>query len=147
MDKLADELNYFRFQVLPGESQEDYDALLAEYQRAYAPSGIHERFLVDDMARAHWKIVRMRRIAELVRGEPKAAAFAARDIAASERTLRRAHKHLLECRKLGGRREKDTPERRALRDIAMQGRLPENIGMPPTLEKLFGDSDPFVCRA
>ncbi|HZU28010.1 MAG TPA: hypothetical protein VFA04_20945 [Bryobacteraceae bacterium] len=147
MDKFADKISYFRFQVLPGESQEEFDALLAEYGRAYGPSGIHERFLVDDMARAHWKIVRMHRVAELVRAHPKAAATAARDIATNERTLRRAHKHLLEFRKLNGRPEKDTPERRALRDTAMQGRLPANIARRPTLDMLFGNSDPFVSRA
>jgi hypothetical protein len=147
MSRFGEKYSYFRFQVLSGESQEQFDALLAEYHSAYAPSGVHESFLVGDMARAHWTILRMRRVTEFGPLEPKARDLATRKIAASKRTVRRAHRLLLDGRRVNGSREKDTPARLSLRTAAMQGRLPDNITAGPTLEVLFGNDDPFASRA
>jgi len=147
MRQPADKLSYFRFQVLPGESQEEFDALLAEYHRVWAPTDFRERFLVDDMARAHWKLVRMHRIAAIAGAQPKAAAMVRSNITCGERALRQARRHLLQERKAMGRREEETSERRVLCEAAFSGRLPARLSVRPGLDVLFGNSDPFVSRA
>jgi hypothetical protein len=50
------------FRVLSEESQEQFDELVAEYYTAYAPANSHERFLVEEMVQARWRIARLRRL-------------------------------------------------------------------------------------
>ena len=50
------------FRVLSNESQEEFDALVAEYNRIFAPVNVHERFLVEELAQARWRLARARRI-------------------------------------------------------------------------------------
>jgi hypothetical protein len=50
------------FRVLNEESQEEFDELVAEYCRAYAPANSHERFLIEEMVQARWRLARLRRL-------------------------------------------------------------------------------------
>src|SRR5581483_11314556 len=119
--------SFLEYKVLPTENQEEFDALLEEYRKAYAPKGIHEEFLVLDMARSHWNIARMLRIEPYARDVPDGLKTIGRYAAESRRTLRRCHKMLLSGRRITDRREKDTPERRALRELGEQGALPPGL--------------------
>jgi hypothetical protein len=48
-----------QFQVLPGESQEDFDALLESHQTLYQPSGAIEQDLVHTLAVTRWRLRRI----------------------------------------------------------------------------------------
>lgn len=48
--------------VLPHESQEEYDAMLAELADHYRPVGIQEATIVREVADNHWKLERARRV-------------------------------------------------------------------------------------
>ena len=50
------------FRVLPNESQEEFDRVLADYQRTFAPIGEHELFLVEEMVESRWRLARVRRL-------------------------------------------------------------------------------------
>jgi len=50
------------FRVLPNENQQEFDKLIAEYNRTFAPANIHERFLVEEMAQSRWRLARIRRL-------------------------------------------------------------------------------------
>lgn len=50
------------FRVLTNENQEEFDQLVAEYHRAFAPANVHERFLVEELAQARWRLARARRL-------------------------------------------------------------------------------------
>jgi len=104
------------FRVLTNENQEEFDQLVAEYNRAFAPANVHERFLVEELAQARWRLARARRLeatvfANLTLGSDdsendwrfinaivtgSAAPFYAmqRYIASAERTSHRALKYL-----------------------------------------------------
>jgi len=111
------------FRVLTNESQEEFDALVAEYHRIFAPTNIHERFLVEELAQARWRLARARRIEATVYenltfspdnseadwhfvnalSTGSAAPFYAmqRYMAAAERTSYKALKHLNALRNAG----------------------------------------------
>jgi hypothetical protein len=61
--------------VLPNENQEQFDDLIAEYKRTFAPTGAHEEFLVDQMAQSRWRLARFRRLEAAVIQQMTAAAF------------------------------------------------------------------------
>ncbi|MGA2186164.1 MAG: hypothetical protein ABSH47_24380 [Bryobacteraceae bacterium] len=50
------------FRVLPGEIQEEFDELVAEYYRTFAPTNTHECFLVEEIVQARWRLARARRL-------------------------------------------------------------------------------------
>jgi hypothetical protein len=50
------------FRVFSNENQDEFDELIAEYRCAFAPANTHERFLVEEMARARWRLARVRRL-------------------------------------------------------------------------------------
>jgi len=96
--------------------REEFDALVDEYVRAFAPANVHEQFLVEELAQARWRLARARRMEATVfenltfgpdqsqndwhfvnaLSSGSAAPFYAmqRYIAAAERTSARALKHL-----------------------------------------------------
>jgi len=50
------------FRVLTNENREEFDGLIAEYHRTFAPATTHERFLVWEMAQFRWRLARARRL-------------------------------------------------------------------------------------
>jgi hypothetical protein len=50
------------FRVLPHESQDEFDELLAGYHRTFVPATPHEQFLVEEIAQSRWRLARIRRI-------------------------------------------------------------------------------------
>jgi hypothetical protein len=50
------------FRVLTNENQEEFDELIAEYHRTFAPTHTHEQFLVEEMAQSRWRLARVRRL-------------------------------------------------------------------------------------
>jgi len=48
--------------VIPGESAEELDELIADYHRQYRPATPEQRFLVDTMVNAEWMLRRYRNI-------------------------------------------------------------------------------------
>ena len=44
--------------VLPNENQHEFDELLSQYRRTFAPATIHEHFLVEEMAQSRWRLAR-----------------------------------------------------------------------------------------
>ena len=48
--------------VLPGESQEDFDALQAGFLKSYAPAGEVEEAMVRNLAASAWRLERMQRV-------------------------------------------------------------------------------------
>jgi hypothetical protein len=48
--------------VLPNENQQEFDELIAEYHRTFAPANVHEQFLVEEMAQSRWRLARIRRL-------------------------------------------------------------------------------------
>ena len=44
------------FRVLSNENQQEFDELIAEYHRTFAPADTHERFLVEEMAQSRWRL-------------------------------------------------------------------------------------------
>jgi hypothetical protein len=54
------------FAVLAYEDQNEFESLLASYREDYAPTSTAERFLVQQMAKAHWTLARAERIADCV---------------------------------------------------------------------------------
>ena len=48
--------------VLPGESQEDFDALQAGFLKSYAPAGEVEQAMVRNLAASAWRLERMQRV-------------------------------------------------------------------------------------
>ena len=48
--------------VFPNENQQEFDDLTAEYRRTLAPANILEKFLVEEMAHAAWRLARFRRL-------------------------------------------------------------------------------------
>lgn len=112
--------------VLPHEDPAEFDALLTAYQNEFQPEGVRESFLVRQMADAQWKIDRAHAIEAAVfermmfendKTNPPATpeagmAQALLDrgadplnglqhyISALERTYHKAHRELLQARKL-----------------------------------------------
>jgi hypothetical protein len=128
------------FRVLTNENQEEFDELIAEFNRTFAPTTAYERFLVEEMAQSRWRLARARRleaaVIELIVGsaDPADADFRLaaaiinntvdplvvlqRHAAAMERTGYRALKQLLALRKL---------EAQAARDAARQNEANLNV--------------------
>jgi hypothetical protein len=50
------------FRVLDTENQEEFEELIAEYHRTFRPANIHERFLIEEIAQARWRLARARRL-------------------------------------------------------------------------------------
>jgi len=48
--------------VFSNENQQEFDNLIAEYRRTLTPSNILEKFLVEEMAHATWRLARFRRL-------------------------------------------------------------------------------------
>ena len=48
--------------VIPGESAEELDQLVADYRQQYQPATPEQRFLVDTMVNAEWMLRRYRRV-------------------------------------------------------------------------------------
>jgi len=48
--------------VIPGESAEELDELIADYRRQYQPATPEQRFLVDTMVNAEWMLRRYRKV-------------------------------------------------------------------------------------
>jgi len=48
--------------VIPGESAEELDELIADYRQQYRPATPEQRFLVDTMVNAEWMLRRYRRV-------------------------------------------------------------------------------------
>ena len=121
------------FRVLTNENQEEFDELIAEYHRTFAPTTTYERFLVEEMVQARWRLARVRRLEAAVfeqmvglAGPADADAILAaalidnaagsflalqRYAAAAERTGYRALKQLLALRKLEAQAARDTARR------------------------------------
>jgi hypothetical protein len=55
-----------RHVVLPGEDPDEYDRLLAELLDEHKPAGPTERFLVQQMAQAQWKLDRIARMEQQI---------------------------------------------------------------------------------
>ncbi|MGA2182617.1 MAG: hypothetical protein ABSH47_06270 [Bryobacteraceae bacterium] len=132
------------FRVLTNESQEDFDELIAELTRTFAPTNAYEHILVMEMAQSHWRVARARRleagvIDDMAAGHAssdpdatlrtmllnnQAGSFLAfqRYAAAAERTGYRALKQLLALRKLAAQEAREA----ALRNEP-------NLHPPPTL--------------
>jgi hypothetical protein len=53
------------FSVLPHENAEEFHELLSALESEFQPSGEHETFLVGEMARARWRILRIERLEAL----------------------------------------------------------------------------------
>jgi hypothetical protein len=64
------------FRVLPNENQREFDELIAEYHRNFAPTSTHEQFLVEEMAQSRWRLARVRRLKTAVIEHMVAAAGA-----------------------------------------------------------------------
>jgi len=50
------------FRVFTNESQEDFDNLLADLTRTFAPTNPFEQILVGEIAQSHWRMARARRL-------------------------------------------------------------------------------------
>ncbi|MGA2183538.1 MAG: hypothetical protein ABSH47_10960 [Bryobacteraceae bacterium] len=50
------------FRVLTNENQQEFDELIAEYHRTFAPTNTDEQFLVEKMAQSRWRLARVRRL-------------------------------------------------------------------------------------
>ncbi|MGA2184532.1 MAG: hypothetical protein ABSH47_16030, partial [Bryobacteraceae bacterium] len=50
------------FRVLTNENQEEFDELIAEYHRTFAPTNTHEQFLIEEIAQSRWRLARVRRL-------------------------------------------------------------------------------------
>jgi hypothetical protein len=50
------------FRVLSNENQQEFDELIAEYHRIFAPTNGYEQSLVEEMAHARWRRARARRL-------------------------------------------------------------------------------------
>ncbi|MGA2185690.1 MAG: hypothetical protein ABSH47_21945 [Bryobacteraceae bacterium] len=120
------------FRVLTNENQEEFDELIAEYHRTFAPTNTHEQFLVEEMAQSRWRLARARRLEAAVveqivgladPGDSDAALAAAlinnatgplitmqRYAAAIERTGFRALQQLLALRKLDAQAARDAAQ-------------------------------------
>jgi phosphoglycerate dehydrogenase-like enzyme len=149
MGSEAKDLLSYRFRVLSFESQEEFDALQADYRRAFAPRTRFENLLVDDMAEAHWRVVRFQRVEEQVASDPTALKKIHRFTTEARRIWRQAEKHLRDVRPRVVRRRRspaESPERALLRQMVVEGRLPP-ARPQNSLETLFGNSDPFAPRA
>lgn len=152
MSGSSQKVSYLHYKVLAHESQEEFDALLAEYYRVFAAKGTYD-FLISDMAQSHWNIARMRRIEEYVRDRPEALKVVHRYSKDSARAFKNSYKMLRETRRMNGEVLRDTPERRSLREFALAGEIPPHIArpkpgaIPPSIETLFGNEDPFALRA
>jgi hypothetical protein len=48
--------------VLPHESQAEFDALHASYRKELQPNGLHEDFLVRQVAEARWRLARLQHV-------------------------------------------------------------------------------------
>jgi hypothetical protein len=48
--------------VFANENQQEFDELVARYHAEFAPTNIHERFLVDEIAQSRWRLARARRL-------------------------------------------------------------------------------------
>ena len=121
------------FRVLPGETQEEFDDLIAEYYRTFAPTNTHERFLVEEIVQARWRLARARRleagivedmiaIREAVNADAAMSAALYNDTArpftelqryaaSIERTAYRALQQLLALRKLAAQAARDAARR------------------------------------
>jgi hypothetical protein len=142
------------FRVLPDENQQDFDELVAEYNRTFAPATTHERFLVEEMVQSRWRLARVRRLETAVieqmigPGDPADADFQLanafinntagplivlqRYAAAAERTGYRALQQLLALRRL---------EAHAARDATRQNEA--NSRVSPRREASLAASNPL----
>ena len=50
------------FRVFTNESQEDFDSLLADLTRTFAPTNPYEHILIVEIAQSHWRMARARRL-------------------------------------------------------------------------------------
>jgi hypothetical protein len=50
------------FRVIDTENQEEFEELIAEYHRTFQPANTHERFLIEEIAQARWRLARARRL-------------------------------------------------------------------------------------
>jgi len=50
------------FKVLAHEDQQEFDALLADMRACYRPRDIHQKLLVDQMAKSQWLLARAQRL-------------------------------------------------------------------------------------
>ncbi len=87
---------------------EEYDRLLESYRAEFAPGDVHERFLVEQIAHAAWKLARlgqMRAAAKTTDGGAVAvsAKFLDRYIAAAQKSYDRAHRELTKLKRAGKR--------------------------------------------
>jgi hypothetical protein len=55
----------------PGESPEEFAALITEYFDRYAPADFSEQFSVDMLIQDEWRLRRYRRIEGVLRGMPQ----------------------------------------------------------------------------
>jgi hypothetical protein len=120
------------FAVLANENQQEFDELIADYQRTFAPTNSYESFLVEEMAQARWRLARVRRLeAALIdqmteaagSGDSDAALVAAllnnaagpflalqRHAAAAERSNDRALRQLLALRRQEAKPAREAPQ-------------------------------------
>ena len=110
------------FRVFTNESQQDFDELIAGLTRTFAPTNPYEEILVREIAQAHWRLARARRLEaatvddmaaghgstnhdgtlRLLLDNKQANSFLVfqRYMAAAERSASRAVKQLLALRKI-----------------------------------------------
>jgi hypothetical protein len=136
-----------RFRVFTSENQDDFDDLLADLTRTFAPANAYEHILVMEIAQSHWRLARARRLeadmiddmAEsrassdhegvlrtmLLNDQAGALLVLQRHAAAAERTGYRAVKQLIALRKL---------EAQTARDAARQNEPNSAPGASDTME-------------
>jgi hypothetical protein len=141
------------FRVLNEESQEEFDELVAEYCRTYAPANSHERFLIEEMVQARWRLARLRRLeagiiedmieargavnadalmsAAFCNGTATAFTELQRYAASIERSGHRAVHQLLALRKLAAQIARDAVRRNEPKS-ASPATPPQPAAAPPT---------------
>ncbi|MGA2185152.1 MAG: hypothetical protein ABSH47_19210 [Bryobacteraceae bacterium] len=141
------------FRVLQSENQEEFDDLIAELHRTFAPTNAYESILVEEMAHSHWRLARARRLESLMVDDmfaaspcsdadaallsallnDRAAPFVAlqRYAAAAERTGYRALKQLLALRRLDAQAARDSA-RQNEPNSASPGTASSSAQSPPT---------------
>jgi hypothetical protein len=116
-NRLTHGLASSRFFLLPGEDQAEFESLRAALQQEFQPATATERFLVQQMLHAQWKLQRILRMeAGLLSGLPVEEVFETPPAAdallklsryegAIERAWHRAHSELRALRRDAARRE------------------------------------------
>ncbi len=55
--------------VFPNESRQELDDLIAQYRGIFAPTDVHQEFMVQEIVQSRWRLARIRRIEAAVIAE------------------------------------------------------------------------------